>query len=361
MDAAFTLPPPNPYAIKYPKPAASPPRDAARHVRHPLRGPARGGGLRHNLAAGMGCVRVSFLHISMDIYLYIYIYVPTTPNEPHSSIHTYKNDKNKQGVVAVIPRPPPAAASASSSSLSAPSGGAAPQPPPLCLVMDGMQVCIFMYMQSNDPKGAAAPNQPYQATQHLHIHIINHNKNRTQATSAPSSAPPSPAACQRRVLSCCMLHCIACVYCLGMKFDWCMLHFPPPMVSRPPQSSEPHLSTPLHTHIHTYKNQQVMIVQGCDPWSPKALRSGMGATFKAPSVSEAAGWQGASSESYWCRCLCLCVSELCALLPQTHIEAKAALAARHGAALQFVAADGGEGLADYDAIDWTGGFYIGVG
>lgn len=39
----------------------------------------------------------------------------------------------------------------------------------------------------------------------------------------------------------------------------------------------------------------------------------------------------------------------------THTEAKAALAARHGAALQFVAADGGEGLADYDAIDWTGG------
>lgn len=38
---------------------------------------------------------------------------------------------------------------------------------------------------------------------------------------------------------------------------------------------------------------EVMLVQGCDPWSPKALRSGMGATFKAPLVSEAGSWEGA--------------------------------------------------------------------
>lgn len=34
--------------------------------------------------------------------------------------------------------------------------------------------------------------------------------------------------------------------------------------------------------------------------------------------------------------------------------AKMALRARHGAELQFVAADGGETLPYYDSIDWTG-------
>ena len=113
------------------------------------------------------------------------------------------------------------------------------------------------------------------------------------------------------------------------------------------------------------------MVQGCDPWSPKALRSGMGATFKAALVSEAARWEGAFRMRSLGHigagvCVCACLSYvLCYhthpnphLHPhfhKTHTEAKAALAARHGAALQFVAADGGEGLADYDAIDWTGG------
>ncbi len=43
-------------------------------------------------------------------------------------------------------------------------------------------------------------------------------------------------------------------------------------------------------------------------------------------------------------------------------EAKAALGARHGGQrLQFVAADGGEGLEDYDAVDWTGpSLFVGI-
>lgn len=42
----------------------------------------------------------------------------------------------------------------------------------------------------------------------------------------------------------------------------------------------------------SYTSGQVMVVQGCDPWSPKALRSAMGATFKAPCVGEASDWEG---------------------------------------------------------------------
>lgn len=131
--------------------------------------------------------------------------------------------------------------------------------------------------------------------------------------------------------------------------------------------------------------KQVMLVQGCDPWSPKALRSAMGATFKAPCVSEASDWEGT-----WA-CIIMCVGVgvlvLCVRVmgwqpfegrkacmhdssdsfqsvmredthpmdeQNTRTAAKTALRARHGAKLQFVAADGGEALPDYDSIDWTG-------